>query len=223
MVQPLNIYDKRVENVFDLLLIETTDLTEEELLNTIKSHKNTKATGLNGIPEEVWTTFSINKQLLQTSSRAYQGEAQKIWLPGYGCQYYFRKKFQLFLKFSVESYSFPPNFLTIYTYYFIISLERYGASESCEPISGCSKFLVSEKKPNVKSNYRPISPRPFFGNVLEKLIYDSLYSHLISCNSLNPNQPGFHPCDSAINQDISITHTIFIAYDCNPSLDVRSI
>ena len=76
---------------------------------------------------------------------------------------------------------------------------------------------------NVKSNYRPISLLPIFGKILEKLIFDSLYSHLVSSELLNPNQSGFRPGDSTINQLISITHTIFAAFDCNPPLDVRSV
>ena len=59
--------------------------------------------------------------------------------------------------------------------------------------------------------------------MFEKLVYDSLYLHLASCNLLNPNQSGFRPGDSTVTQLISITHTIFKAFDCNPSLDVRSV
>ena len=76
---------------------------------------------------------------------------------------------------------------------------------------------------NLKGNYRPISLLPIFGKMLEKLIYDSLYSHLISHELLNPNQSGFRPGDSTVNQLLSITHTIFKAFDCNPPLDVRSV
>ena len=76
---------------------------------------------------------------------------------------------------------------------------------------------------NVKGNYRPISLLPIFGKILEKLMYDSLYSHLVSHELLNPNQSGFRPGDSSVNQLISITHTIFEAFDCNPPLDVRSV
>ena len=76
---------------------------------------------------------------------------------------------------------------------------------------------------NVKANYRPISLLPVFGKILENLIYDSLYSHLVSCELLNPNQSGFRPGDLTVNQMISITHTIFEAFDCNPPLDVRSV
>ena len=76
---------------------------------------------------------------------------------------------------------------------------------------------------NVKGNYLPISLLPIFGKILEKLMYDSLYSHLTSHELLNPNQSGFRPGDSSVDQLISITHTIFEAFDCNPPLDVRSV
>ena len=75
----------------------------------------------------------------------------------------------------------------------------------------------------IKTNYGPISLLPIFGKVLEKLIFDSLYSHLTSENFLNPSQSGFRPCDSTINQLLSITHSIFEAFDCDPTLEVRSI
>ena len=76
---------------------------------------------------------------------------------------------------------------------------------------------------NLKTNYRPISLLPIFGKVLEKLIFDSLYSHLAAESFLNPNQSGFRPCDSTISQLLSTTHSIFEAFDCNPTLEVRSI
>ena len=75
----------------------------------------------------------------------------------------------------------------------------------------------------MKSNYRPISLLPIFGKILEKLMYDPLYSHLASCDILDPNQSGVRPCDSTINHLLSITHAIFKAFDCNPPLDVRSL
>ena len=40
---------------------------------------------------------------------------------------------------------------------------------------------------------------------------------------LNPNQPGFRPSDSCINQLLAITHEMFEAFDCNPPLEVRSV
>ena len=75
----------------------------------------------------------------------------------------------------------------------------------------------------LKGNYRPISLLPVFGKILEKLIYDSLYYHLVLSEVLNPNQSCFRPGDSTVNQLISITHTIFDAFECNPPLDVRSV
>ena len=39
---------------------------------------------------------------------------------------------------------------------------------------------------------------------------------------LNPNQSGFHPSDSCINQFLTITYNIFEAFDCNPPLEVMS-
>ena len=83
--------------------------------------------------------------------------------------------------------------------------------------------IHKKNEKNLKSNYRPISLLPIFGKMLEKLVYDSLYSHLVSCDLLNPNQSGFRPGDSTVNQLISITHKIFEAFDCNPALDVRSV
>ena len=73
---------------------------------------------------------------------------------------------------------------------------------------------------NLKANYRPISLLPIFGKVLEKLVCDSLYSHLASCAFLDTNQLGFRPGDSSITQLISITHSVYKAFDCNPPLDV---
>ena len=76
---------------------------------------------------------------------------------------------------------------------------------------------------NLKQNYRPISLLPILGKTLEKLMFDFSYKHLSLHELLNPNQSGFHPGDSTINQLISIVHSIFVAFDCNPPLDVRSV
>ena len=61
---------------------------------------------------------------------------------------------------------------------------------------------------NVKSSFRPISLLSIFGKILEKRMYDSLYLHFVSYVILNPNQSGFRPCDSTVNQLISITQAI---------------
>ena len=76
---------------------------------------------------------------------------------------------------------------------------------------------------NQLKNYRPISLLPIFGKIFEKLIYNAIYTHIVSCGLLNPNQSGFRTGDSTINQLLSITNYIFQAFDCNPPQDVRSV
>ena len=68
----------------------------------------------------------------------------------------------------------------------------------------------SEK--NLKGNYRPISLLPIFGKILAKLIYDSLYSHLVSSELLNPNQSDLGPGDSTKTVNFHNAHN-FEAFD----------
>ena len=72
-------------------------------------------------------------------------------------------------------------------------------------------------------NYRPISLLPIFGKIFEKIIFNKIYHFLLEERLLNPNQSGFCPSDSYINQLLAITHEIFEAFDCNPTLEVRSV
>ena len=71
-------------------------------------------------------------------------------------------------------------------------------------------------------NYQPISLLPILGKIFEKIIFDRLYNFLSQEELLNPNQSGFRSSDSCVNQLIAITHEIFEAFDCNPSLEVGS-
>ena len=71
-------------------------------------------------------------------------------------------------------------------------------------------------------NYRPISLLPIFGKIFEKFIFNRICNFLLEEDLLNPNQSGFHPSDSCINQLLAITHEIFEVFDCNPPLKVRS-
>ena len=73
------------------------------------------------------------------------------------------------------------------------------------------------------NNYRPISLFPVFGKIFEKIIFNKIYNYLSKENLLNPNQSGFQPSDSCMNQLLAITHEIFEAFDSNPSLEFRSV
>ena len=85
------------------------------------------------------------------------------------------------------------------------------------------------KKSNKKNdkqlvnNYRPISLLPIFGRIFEKIIFNRIYNFLSEENLLNHNQSGFRPSDSCVNKLLSITHEIVEAFDCNPTLEVRSV
>ena len=73
------------------------------------------------------------------------------------------------------------------------------------------------------NNYRPISLLPIFGKIFEKIIFNRIHNFISEENMLNHNQSGFHPSDSCVNQLHSITHKIFETFDCNPTLEVRSV
>ena len=64
---------------------------------------------------------------------------------------------------------------------------------------------------------------PIASKIFEKAIYHNLLNYIERENLLNINQSGFRANDSCINQLISITHEIYRAFNCNPSLEVRGI
>ena len=64
---------------------------------------------------------------------------------------------------------------------------------------------------------------PIFGKIFEKIIFNKIYNFPLEENLLNSNQSGFRPSDSCKNQLLEITHEIFEASDCNPSLEIRSV
>ena len=73
------------------------------------------------------------------------------------------------------------------------------------------------------NNYRPVSLLPICSKNFEKVIFDSIFNFMIQNNLLNSCQSGFTPNDSCINQLISITHTIYRAFDANPSPELRGV
>ena len=73
------------------------------------------------------------------------------------------------------------------------------------------------------NNYRPIFLLPIFGKIFEKIIFNRIYNFLLVEELLNPNQSGFRPSDSCVNQLLAITHEKFEAFDCDPPLEVRFV
>ena len=105
-------------------------------------------------------------------------------------------------------------------------LFQNSTKSSCYPVIWKRSNIIPVHKKNDKQlvkNYRPISLSPTFGKIFKKIIFDRLYNFLLQEELLNPNQSGFHPSDSCVNQLIAITHEIFEAFDCNPSLEVRAV
>ena len=70
-------------------------------------------------------------------------------------------------------------------------------------------------------NCRPVSLLPICGKIFERLIYNELFNFLLRINLISPNQSGFKPGDSCINQLLSITHEIYNSFD--EGLEVRSV
>ena len=74
-----------------------------------------------------------------------------------------------------------------------------------------SNIIPAHKKNDKQKfkNYRPTSLLPILSKVFEKVIFNRMYTFLQNEQLLNPNQSGFCPSDSCINQLLSITHEIF--------------
>ena len=105
-------------------------------------------------------------------------------------------------------------------------LFQNSTKSSCYPVVWKRSNIIPVHKKNdkqlVKSD-QPISLLLIFGKIFEKIIFDRLCNFLLQEELLNPNQSGFRLSDSCVNQLIAITHDIFEAFDCNPSLEVRSV
>ena len=65
----------------------------------------------------------------------------------------------------------------------------------------------------IKSNYRPISLLPICGEIFEKIVFDQVYAFLNVNNLLSEKQSGFRPGDSTIYQLLSITSSIYDAFE----------
>ena len=71
-------------------------------------------------------------------------------------------------------------------------------------------------------NYRPISLLPICGKILEKIIFNNLYSYL-HANNLTKNQSGFRPGDSTTNQLLYLLDEIHHAFHSTKSFEVRAV
>ena len=59
------------------------------------------------------------------------------------------------------------------------------------------------------------------GKIFEKILYNNMYEFITENNLISPNQRGFKPGDSCINQLLFITHEIYKSFD--NSLEVWGI
>ena len=55
------------------------------------------------------------------------------------------------------------------------------------------------------------------------MLFDAIYEHLSKQVLISPNQSGFRPGDSTINQLLLITNNIYKAFDERPSREMRAI
>ena len=83
-------------------------------------------------------------------------------------------------------------------------------------LNGKKANVVPSYKKNDKQlvkNYRPISLLPICGKIFERLIYNKLFHFFQENNLISPNQSGFKPGDSCINQLLAISHEIYKSFD----------
>ena len=83
--------------------------------------------------------------------------------------------------------------------------------------------IHKKESQQIKKNYSPISHLPICGKVFEKILFDKIYNHLCDNELLSPNQSGFRPGDSTVNQLIAITHHIHAAFEEYPSRETRAV
>ena len=72
-------------------------------------------------------------------------------------------------------------------------------------------------------NYRPVSLFPICGKIIEKIIFNNLYSYLNVNNLITKNLSGFRPGDSATNQLLYLVNEIHLAFGNPESLEVHAV
>ena len=82
-------------------------------------------------------------------------------------------------------------------------------------------IVLIHKKSNKQNirNYLPVSLIPICGKIFERLIFNKMFNYFY-VDKLT--RSGFQPCDSCINQLLSITHKIYTSFD-NGLEEVRGV
>ena len=71
--------------------------------------------------------------------------------------------------------------------------------------------IYKKEDEQLLENYRPVSTLPVFGKIFEKVIYNRLYSFLISKGIINENQFGFrkgHSTSNALNYSVEYIESL---------------
>ena len=83
--------------------------------------------------------------------------------------------------------------------------------------------VLKKEDKNLLKNYRLISLLPIFGKIFERILFKDLFNYFHKNQFFTKCRSGFLPGDSCISQLLSIVHDINSSFDCDPTIDVRSI
>ena len=70
---------------------------------------------------------------------------------------------------------------------------------------GLTLYVYIKSDTQLVKNYRSISFLPIFGKNFEKIKFNKIYNFLLEERLLNPNQSGFRPSESCVNQLLATT------------------
>ena len=60
--------------------MNTGNITMDDFFKCIKELKNSKDSGLDNIPNEVWKTGTLSQQPLDVCNKTFNGEKPEIWI-----------------------------------------------------------------------------------------------------------------------------------------------
>ena len=99
----------------------------------------------------------------------------------------------------------------------IYSLQMHGTTEgsaaSCWKMSDICPVYKNKGVKSEKSNYRPIALLSCMSNILEIIIYKSLYEYCVSHELLISENSRFKRNNSTINQLLAMNHNIYQSLD----------